>query len=223
MKILLVEDDLATADFIIKGLKLERFVVDWTAECDQALYWAKVNAYDAAVMDIKITGQRNGIAICHAIREKKKDFPIIMLSAIHETAIKIEALNSGADDYLTKPFAMVELLARIRALLRREKKVIGPVLKIADLAMDLNAHSVSRGKKKLQLNRKEFSLLEYLMRNPGTILTRNMILEHVWDMTTDPFTNTVDVHIRFLRRKIDDASRKKLIKTVHGHGYKIEV
>jgi len=116
----------------------------------------------------------------------------------------------------------MELVARIRALLRREKKVTGPILKIADLAMDLNAHTVQRGKRQILLNRKEFSLLEYLMRHPGATLTRSMILDHVWESTGDPFTNTVDVHVRFLRRKIDQDEQRKLIHTVHGHGYKIE-
>lgn len=222
MRILLVEDERGMANFITKGLKAERFVVDWTAKREQALLWAKVNDYDLAVMDIKIQGEKDGIEICHAVRAKQKSFPIIMLSAIHDTTTKIEALNNGADDYLTKPFAIVELIARIRALLRREKKIVGPILKLGDLMMDLNAHSVQRGKKKIELNRKEFSLLEYLMRNPGITLTRNMILEHVWEITTDPFTNTVDVHIRFLRRKIDEGFKKKLIRTIHGHGYKIE-
>lgn len=222
MRILLVEDEKEIAAFVMKGLRAERFVVDWTTKGDQAVTWAKINDYDLAIMDIKLDGEKNGITVCNAIRERQKDFPIIMLSATHDTAIKIEALNHGADDYLTKPFSLVELLARIRALMRRERKVVGPILKVADLAMDLNAHVVSRSKKQIPLNRKEFGLLEYFMRNPGTTLTRNMILEHVWETTIDPFTNTVDVHVRFLRRKIDDGQKKKLIKTVHGYGYKIE-
>ena len=221
MRILLVEDEKDIASFVMRGLKAERFVVDWTGEAEKALLWAKTNQYDGAILDIKINGGKNGLQICRAIRAKDKHFPIIMLSGTHDTAVKVEALNNGADDYLTKPFSMVELRARIRALLRREKKVIGPILKIADLSMDLNAHSVCRNKQSIALNRKEFGLLEFLMRNPGTTLTRNMILEHVWETTTDPFTNTVDVHVRYLRKKIDDGFDKKLIKTVHGYGYKI--
>jgi two-component system, OmpR family, copper resistance phosphate regulon response regulator CusR len=188
MRILLVEDDKKIADFVKRGLKSERFVVDSTARSEQALLWAKVNDYDLAVMDIKLVGRQSGIEICKAVREKGKTFPIIILSALHETATKIQALNSGADDYLTKPFSMVELVARIRALLRREKVVIGPVLKVADLTMDVNAHVVRRDTTNIILNRKEFSLLEYLMRNPGTTLTRTMILDHVWETTTDPFS-----------------------------------
>ncbi len=222
MRVLLVEDEKDIANFVLKGLKAERFVVDWTQKSEQALLWAKVNDYDIAIMDIQIEGPQTGLQICRTIRERGKDYPIIILSVTHDTAIKIEALNSGADDYLTKPFSIGELLARARALLRREKTVVGPILHVADLELDTNSHSVRRGNHHLVLNRKEFGLLEYLMRHPGTILTRNMILEHVWDATTDPFTNTVDVHIRYLRRKIDEGFKKKLIKTIHGHGYKIE-
>ena len=222
MRVLLVEDEKGIANFIIKGLKTERFVVDWTVKSSEALLWGKVNDYDLAIMDIQIEGAQTGLQICRAVRERGKQYPIIVLSVTHDTAIKIEALNSGADDYLTKPFSLAELMARVRALLRREKVVIGPVLRVGDLELDINAHSVRRASHHLTLNRKEFSLLEYLMRNRGAILTRNMILEHVWEMTTDPFTNTVDVHIRYLRRKIDKGFKNKLIKTVHGHGYKIE-
>jgi two-component system OmpR family response regulator len=222
MRVLLVEDEKSIAAFILKGLRSDRFVVDWTGRSEQALLWAKVNDYDLAILDIEINGPHNGIQICRVIRQKNKTFPIIILSITHDTAKKIEALNSGADDYLTKPFSLAELMARVRALLRREKQIIGPIIRVADLMMDVNAHSVHRGKDTITLNRKEFGLLEYLMRHHGTTLTRNMILEHVWEMTADPFTNTVDVHIRYLRRKIDDGYKRKLIRTVHGHGYKIE-
>jgi two-component system OmpR family response regulator len=173
-------------------------------------------------MDIQVEGSQTGLEICRSVREKGRSFPIIMLSVTHDTAIKIEALNSGADDYLTKPFSISELMARVRALMRREKVMTGPILKIADLELNVNAHTARRGKKQISLNRKEFGLLEYLMRHHGTTLTRTMILEHVWEVATDPFTNTVDVHVRFLRRKIDDGFTKRLIKTVHGYGYKIE-
>ena len=145
-----------------------------------------------------------------------------MLSVTNDTQTKIKALNIGADDYLTKPFSITELLARVRALLRREKTIIADTLSLADLTVDIRSHKVIRGNKEIKLNRKEFSLLEYLMRNKGAVLTRNMILDHVWDMNADMFTNTVDVHIRFLREKIDDGYKKKLLKTVHGCGYKID-
>lgn len=221
MRILLIEDEREIAEFITSGLRKERFAVDWANTGEEGLGWAKVNDYDAGVFDVRLPGL-SGIEVCRAVRERKKEFPIIMLSVMNDAVTKVEALNAGADDYLVKPFFMAELLARLRALLRREKKTMGSVLKIADLVVDTLTHGVRRGKEDIHLNRKEFGLLEYLMRNPGTTLTRGMILEHVWDMNADPFTNTVDVHIRFLRQKIDEGHKRKLIKTMHGYGYKIE-
>ena len=222
MKILLIEDEREIAQFIINGLKAEHFAVDWAEGGAKGLMWAKVNPYDVAIIDINLGHGENGIDICGAIRAKGRMFPIIMLSIVNDAHTKIEALNIGADDYLTKPFFVAELLARIRALLRREKKLTGPKLVIADLEMDTLAHTVTRAGVEIKLNRKEFTLLEYFMRNAGTTLTRQMILEHVWDINADPFTNTVDVHVRFLRAKIDEGHEQKLIKTVHGYGYKIE-
>lgn len=221
MRVLLIEDEKEIASFIINGLRTEHFAVDWTMTGEEGFRWAKINQYDLGIFDVRLQDVR-GIEICKLLREKGKSFPIIMLSVINDAITKIEALNNGADDYLTKPFFMAELTARVRALLRREKKIKGPILQIGDLTMDALTHQVVRARKPITLNRKEFSLLEYLMRNPGTTLTRGMILEHVWDMNADPFTNTVDVHIRFLRQKIDVGHRVKLIKTVHGYGYKIE-
>lgn len=222
MKILLIEDEVEIAEFVVKGLREERYSVDWASVGAKGLMWAKVNNYDLAVIDINLGHGESGLDICREIREKGKSFPIIMLSVINDTTTKIAALNMGADDYLTKPFFVAELIARVRALMRREKKLTGPVLRIADLEMDTLAHTVHRNGREIKLNRKEYTLLEYFLRNAGTTLTRGMILEHVWDMTTDPFTNTVDVHVRFLRAKIDDGHRKKLITTVHGYGYKLD-
>jgi DNA-binding response OmpR family regulator len=221
MRILLIEDEREIAEFIMHGLRAERFAVDWTNTGEEGLGWAKVNEYDIGVFDVRLPGM-SGVDVCRSLRERKKNFPIIMLSVMNDAVTKIEALNAGADDYLVKPFFMAELLARMRALLRREPRTINPILRIADLVLDAAAHTVQRGKRNIRLNRKEFSLLEYMMRHPGVTLTRGMILEHVWDMNADPFTNTVDVHIRFLRQKIDEGHGKKLIKTVHGYGYKIE-
>jgi DNA-binding response OmpR family regulator len=222
MRILLIEDEPEIAQFIINGLKAERFAVDWAANGTKGLYWAKVNAYDLAILDINLGNNESGLDICEEIRKKGKTFPVIMLSVTNDAQTKIKALNIGADDYLTKPFFVAELLARVRALLRREKKLTGPKLRIDDLEMDTIAHSITRAGKEIRLNRKEFTLLEYFMRNAGTTLTRGMILEHVWDINADPFTNTVDVHVRFLRSKIDEGHKKKLLKTVHGYGYKME-
>jgi two-component system OmpR family response regulator len=222
MKILLIEDEKEIANFIMKGLRMEHFTVDWAETGKKGLMWAKVNGYDLGIFDINLGNGENGIDICEEVRKRGKTFPVIMLSVTNDAHTKIQALNIGADDYLTKPFFVAELVARVRALMRREKKLTGPKLTIADLTVDTLAHTVHRAEKDIRLNRKEFMLLEYFMRNAGTTLTRGMILEHVWDMNADPFTNTVDVHVRFLRAKIDDGQSHKLIKTVHGYGYKIE-
>lgn len=148
--------------------------------------------------------------------------PVLILTVVGDTESKVEALDAGADDYLTKPFSFEELLARVRALLRREKKTVGNILATDDLVLNLTSHTVTREGKPIELTKKEFVLLEYFMRNIDAVLTRNMILEHVWDMNTDPFTNTVDVHVRSLRRKIGDTQKKRLIHTVHGYGYRME-
>ena len=221
MRILLIEDEREIAEFIMRGLRAERFAVDWANTGEEGFGWAKVNEYDVGVFDVRLPGM-SGVEVCRALRDRKKEFPIIILSVMNDAVTKVEALNAGADDYLVKPFFMAELLARMRALMRRERKTTNPILRVEDLALDTVAHTARRGRREIRLNRKEFSLLEYLMRHSGTTLTRGMILEHVWDMNADPFTNTVDVHIRFLRQKIDEGCGVKLIKTVHGYGYKIE-
>lgn len=222
MRVLLLEDEKEIASLVMNGLKAERFAVDWAATAERGLLWAKVNDYDIGIFDIKLPGEQTGLEVCRLVREHGKTFPIIMLSVTGDVTTKIQALNLGADDYLPKPFSFAELLARVRALLRRERKIIGTKLVVGDLELDVRAHTVVRAGKRIELNRKEFALLEYMMRNAGTTLTRSMILEHVWDMNADPFTNTVDVHIRFLREKIDVGRKKKLLKTVHGYGYKLE-
>lgn len=222
MRVLLLEDDRDIGNSILNGLRAKNFAVDWADSGERGLMWAKVNAYDLGIFDIKLSAEKDGLQVCRSLREHGKTFPVIMLTVVVDITKKVEALNIGADDYLSKPFSFVELLARVSALLRREKKIIGPKLSVGDLELDIQGHTVFRAGKLIYLNRKEFALLEYLMRNPGVTLTRTMILEHVWDMNADPFTNTVDVHIRFLRQKIDGHGQKRLIKTVHGYGYKIE-
>jgi DNA-binding response OmpR family regulator len=221
MRILLIEDERDIANLIVAGLRAEHFAVDWARSGEQGLAWAKLNIYDLGIFDVRLPNT-SGIEVCQTIREKGMQFPIIMLSVMNDAVTKVEALNVGADDYLGKPFFMAELSARARALLRRERKVVGPILAVGDLTMDIALHAVVRAGKPIRLNRKEFSLLEYFMRNPGATLTRSMILEHVWDMNADPFNNTVDVHVRFLRQKIDEYHPKKMLKTIHGYGYKIE-
>jgi DNA-binding response OmpR family regulator len=222
MRILLIEDEWEIASFVVNGLRTEHFAVDWADNAEKGLAWVKLNSYDLGIFDVKLP-KIGGIEACRMLRERGWNFPIIILSVMNDAATKVEALNSGADDYLQKPFFMAELVARVRALLRRGKKTDEPVIKLADMVMDTVKHTAARGGKLLELNRKEFSLLEYFMQNPGVTLTRAMIMEHVWDANADPFTNTVDVHVRFLRQKIDSGHRQKLIKTVHGYGYKFEV
>ncbi|MBI4811972.1 response regulator transcription factor [Candidatus Falkowbacteria bacterium] len=221
MRILVVEDEKEIASFIKKGFEAEHFSVDVADDGENGLWLGKTNDYDIVILDIKLPLQ-DGVGICRQLRLDGKKMPIIMLSVKDDVETKVQALDLGADDYLTKPFSFEELLARVRALLRREKAVRGDILRIADLVLDVKAHLVTRANKKIDLSRKEFALLEYLMRNPGTVLTRTMILEHVWDMNVDLFSNTVDVHIRYLRQKIDKGRGRKIIHTVHGYGYKAE-
>jgi len=222
MRILIVEDEKEIANFLKKGLEAEHFAVDHAEDGEKGSLLAHTNEYDLVILDIRLP-KKDGLTLCKELREHGKKYPIIMLSVESSTVSKIDALNSGADDYLTKPFSFEELLARLRALLRRQKDVMNePVINIEDLRMDTLGHVVTRAGKEIKLSRKEFSLLEYMMRNCGSLLTRTMILEHVWDMNTDPFTNTVDVHIRLLREKIDKNHKRKLIHTIHGFGYKLE-
>ncbi len=222
MRILIIENEKEVADFIVRVLKSERFTVDRASTGAEGLARTKAARYDVAIIDSDLGPGGSGLDACSAIRVGGEAFPIIVLSAANDTAVKIRALDLGADDCLAKPFVAAELLARIRALMRREKKLTGPVLAVGDLVMDTLTHKVSRAGKSIALGRKESVLLEYFMRNPGVPLTRAILLEHVWDMNADPFTNTVDVHISFLRAKIDAGRQKKMIKTVYGYGYKIE-
>lgn len=221
MKILIIEDEKDIASFVKKGLQAEHFTVDTAANGKDGIYLALTNDYDLVVLDLRLP-DIYGLEVFKKIKEGKQSLPVIILTVENELNKKVEAFDLGVNDYLTKPFAIEELIARIRALLNRKNSDRSlTILKIADLEMDLKTHEVKRGDKKIELRHREFDLLEYLMRNPNIVLTRSMILEHVWDMNVDPFTNTVDVHVRYLRKKIDDSYKKKLIKTVHGSGYKI--
>ena len=221
MRLLVIEDEVDIANFLKKGLEAEHFSVDVAGSAIKANKQARTIDYDVIIIDIQLP-DGDGIEICKKIRAAKKPASILMLTVRDEVETKVKAFDNGADDYLTKPFSMEELIARIRALLRREKKSVDEILMIGDLILDSKKGTVKRGRKKIELRKKEFELLEYLMRNPDIILTRTMILEHVWDINTDPFTNTVDVHMRYLRKKVDEGQTRKLIKTVHGRGYKIE-
>jgi DNA-binding response OmpR family regulator len=222
MKILIIEDEKDIASFIKKGLQAEHFTVDIAATGKDGIFYALTNDNDLVILDLKLPDMY-GLEVFKKVRESKPNLPIIILTVESEVKKKVEAFEMGANDYLTKPFAIEELTARIRALLNRGKgqEIDGSILKIDNLEMNFKTHEVRRGDKKIELRHREFDLLEYFMRNPNIVLTRSMLLEHVWDMNVDPFTNTVDVHVRYLRKKIDDDFKKKLLKTVHGSGYKI--
>lgn len=222
MRILLIEDDSDIAHFLKTSLEAECFVVDIATDGERGSYLARVNEYDIIILD-NILPKKNGLEVCHDIRQAKKTTPILSLSIESGVDQKISMLDCGADDYLTKPFSFKELIARVHALLRRPAALHTQTLQIGDLHLDPYRHNVARGGKQIYLTRKEFLLLEYLMRNPGIVLTRGMILEHVWDMNADPHSNTIEVHIRSLRKKIARPKSKELIKTIPGRGYKIEV
>jgi heavy metal response regulator len=217
MRILLVEDEKNVAAFIKKGLEEEYYVVDVAEDGAGGLLMATSNEYDLMVLDIMLP-EINGIELCRRLRERGIKAPILMLTAIDSVNSKVEGLESGADDYLTKPFAFSELLARIKALLRRTAESVSE-LSLEDLRMDLLSRRVFRADREIILTPKEFSFLEYLLRNKGRVLSRTQIIENIWGYNFDPNSNVVDVHIKFLREKIDADFPKKLIHTVRGAGY----
>lgn len=218
MRILVVEDEKRIADFIARGLKEEHYAVDVAYDGEEGLYLADINPYDLMVFDIMLPKQ-DGIAMCKELRGKKVNTPILMLTARAAVKDKVSGLNSGADDYLTKPFSFEELLARVKVLLRRQNNEKTSVLKVADLELNQLNHEAQRGGKKIVLTSKEYSLLEYLLLNKGQVISRWMISEHVWNEQFDSMTNVIDVHIRNLRTKIDNGFKRKLIHTIRGSGY----
>ena len=220
MRVLVVEDDSRILEFIRKGLEEEGHAVDVARDGDEALDWPAVVEFDAIVLDIMLPG-RDGIEVCRTLRTRGVRTPILMLTARDTVEDRVAGLDSGADDYLVKPFAFAELLARLRALLRREPVLLGTTLEVADLSLDTVTRQVSRAGQPVTLTNKEYALLEYLVRHPNQVLTRTMIAEHVWNFDFDVGTNVIDVHIRYLRRKIDDPYDLKLIQTVRGAGYRI--
>ncbi|MEK7608741.1 MAG: response regulator transcription factor [Patescibacteria group bacterium] len=222
MRILLVEDEKEIRDFLKPSLEAEFFSVDVADDGEKGSFAARTTDYDLIVLD-NILPKKNGMQVCQDVRKNGKAVPIIMLSVKSDTATKIELLNAGADDYLSKPFSFEELLARIRALMRRPKEIASEILVIDNLTVNTKNCSVMRGKRDIYLTRKEFMLLEYLLRNKGNVLSRGMILEHVWDMDADPFSNTIESHILSLRRKVDTKEDRKLIYTISGRGYKIDI
>ncbi len=218
MRILLIEDEKKVANFIERGLKEEYYAVDVAYDGENGIYMAEVNEYDLIILDI-VLPIKDGISICKELRGKKINVPVLMLTVKDGVQDKVLGLDSGADDYLTKPFAFEELLARVRALLRRKNQNITTVLKVADLELNQLNHKVERGGKEIALTMTEYSLLEYLMLNANQIVTRTMISEHVWNESFDSFTNVIDVYVNYLRNKIDKDFQKQLIHTVRGIGY----
>lgn len=218
MRILIIEDDDSIARFLTLSLESECFVVDRASDGESGSFLGRTNEYDLIILD-NMLPKKNGKEVCDEIRSHGKMMPILMLSAVSEAETKTDLLNAGADDYLTKPFSLNELLARIRALLRRPNQLLGDVLRIDNVIMDVNKHIVKRAGSEIRLTRKEFILLEYLMRNQGTVLSRASIMDHVWDMHADPFSNTIESHVLSVRRKIDIPGQKKLIRTISGRGY----
>jgi len=218
MRILVVEDEKKVASFIKRGLKEQKYAVDVAYTGDDGLFMAESSPYDLIVLDIMLPG-KDGIFICRQLRKKNLKVPILMLTARNEVEDKISGLDSGADDYLTKPFAFGEFLARVRALTRRNNNVTDTKLKVSDLELDRVTHKVTRSGKEIELTSTEYALLEYLMLNTNQVVTRTMISEHVWDYDFDSFSNVINVYINYLRKKIDTGFDKKLIHSVRGTGY----
>jgi DNA-binding response OmpR family regulator len=218
MRVLLVEDDRRIARFVAKGLREQSYAVDVTGDGDDAFYKLSINDYDAVILDVMISG-RDGFRVCRDMRSAGTAVPVIMLTARDTVQDRIAGLDSGADDYLIKPFAVTELLARLRALLRRGQVVRPATIRIADLFLDTRAQQATRSGRELSLTSKEYALLEYLAREEGRVVSRAEIAEHVWDENFDPLTNLIDVHINRLRRKVDSGFSTKLIHTRRGAGY----
>jgi DNA-binding response OmpR family regulator len=218
MRILVMEDEKRIADFISRGLKEENYAVDIAYDGEEGLYLAEINPYDLMIFDIMLP-KLNGVDICRKLRSKKIKTPILMVSS--KTAIddKVTGLNAGADDYLIKPFSFEELLARVKALLRRPMANTASVLKVADLKLNQLDHEVTRTGRAITLRAKEYALLEYFMLHVGQVISRPMISEHVWNDEFNSMSNVIDVHVRNLRNKIDDGFKKKLIFTQRGSGY----
>ena len=219
VRILLVEDDLKIASFIIKGLRATGYAVDHAADGEEGLHLALTEPYDTAIIDIMLP-KLDGLALIERMRKEKVNTPVIILSARDSIDDRVKGLQTGGDDYLTKPFAFSELLARVQALIRRAGGISEATqLNVGDLSINLLTREVTRGGRKIELQPLEFSLLEYLVRNKERIVSKTMIMEHVWDYNFDPQTNVVEVRISRLRDKIDRGVDKKLIHTVRGVGY----
>lgn len=222
MRVLLIEDDQAIADFVARGLRESGAVVSREADGDAGLQAALAGGHDVAIVDLMLP-KRDGLAVIEALRQRGAALPVLILSARRSVDDRVRGLRAGGDDYLTKPFAFAELLARIQALVRRSSRIAEPTaLAVADLSLDLLSRRVVRGETSIDLRPREFALLEYLMRNAGRVVSKTMILSHVWEYNFDPQTNIVDVLVSRLRDKIDRPFERKLLRTVRGVGYVLE-
>jgi two-component system copper resistance phosphate regulon response regulator CusR len=218
MRFLIVEDEPRVASFIAKGLREQGFAVDTARDGDEASYKASISKYDLILLDVMLP-RKSGFTVCKELRVAGIKAPILMLTARDAIEDRVKGLDSGADDYLGKPFDFKELLARMRALLRRAKELRPGTLQMSDLTLDTASHTVTRGGKRISLTAKEYALLEFFMLRQGKIVSRNEIAEHVWDENFDPFSNVIDVYVRRLRKKIDDDFDRPLIHTRRGEGY----
>ncbi|MEM9281101.1 MAG: response regulator transcription factor [Verrucomicrobiota bacterium] len=220
MRVLVIEDQKRIASFIEKGLKEQGFVLDVVRDGDEGYDLASTEPYDAIVLDIMLPG-RDGLSILKNLRKKGNSVPVILLTARSELDERLEGLNLGADDYMTKPFYIEELVARLHTIVRRSSGEATHLLKVEDLSMNLITRVVKRGEDEVQLSMREFALLEFMMRSPGRVMSRTQICEHVWNYSFDPDTNLVDVYIQRLRKKVDKEFPEKLIETVRGVGYRM--
>ncbi len=220
MRLLLAEDDRKVSDFVARGLRAERFAVDLAFDGQSACEFATSFQYDAIILDLMLP-VLNGTEVLKRIRRQHPEVPVLILTAKDDTAAKVENFEAGADDYLTKPFAFAELAVRVKALLRRGPVARSSTLRVADLELDRLTQQVRRGGTRIELAGKEYALLEYLMAHAGRVLSRTMIIEHVWDESFEGLTNIVDVYVRHLRAKVDDPFPTKLIRTVRGVGYSL--
>ncbi|MDE1875049.1 MAG: response regulator transcription factor [Patescibacteria group bacterium] len=221
MRLLVIDDDPDIRAFLKESFSAESFAVDTAADGADGSYMARVHEYDLVILDY-VLPRKNGPQVLREIRAEGRKVPILVLSIQGEIDDKTDLLDLGADDYMTKPFSLKELLSRARALIRRPADIVPPLLKVGDLVLDTGRQRATRGDREIYLTRKEFALTEYLMRQAGNAISRGMLMEHVWNDSVDPFSNTIETHIRNIRRKIGDGSSEKLIHTVPGRGYKIE-
>ncbi len=221
MRILIVEDDPRLGPSLKKGLEANHYAVDLAADGEDGLLMALATPYDMIVLDVLLPGQ-NGFEVCRQLRERERTMPVLMLTALGEVNDRVKGLDMGADDYLVKPFALSEMEARVRALLRRGSPVKIPQLQFLDITLDTTTHEVRRGERVLNLCNKEYALLEFFMRHPHQVMSRAMIAEHVWDGDTGHLSNVIDVYIRYLRRKLCDQNEPDVIHTIRGSGYQLK-